>query len=34
MAFMPEGVVPMLAAMWHKRKIFRPRREKVAYGAS
>jgi branched-chain amino acid transport system permease protein len=32
MAFMPEGVVPMLASLWRKRKIFRFRREKTVYG--
>jgi branched-chain amino acid transport system permease protein len=33
MAFMPEGVVPMLASLWRERKILRFRREKAAYGA-
>jgi branched-chain amino acid transport system permease protein len=32
MAFMPEGVVPMLASLWRERKILRFRREKTAYG--
>lgn len=33
MAFMPGGVVPMVASLWRERKILRFRREKAAYGA-